>query len=515
MESVTKGAFDLADRSFSREDLSSETGRGSTARKSYSLRSTPSKENTMHSDRTTNIASAAMKQAGSDNASFKLLQKKVYEIIQAWASQPSSRAHKFYSMWTKRWPDQVTERSTLHIVKQKVGITLLLDYYNYIVQCPAIQERLDLHFNHKTNKIVCSEKQSTSSPTQLVLRKPQVSKATDILPDVTLSPNDAWNVVPGSRAVVLDSIQEEQSNSTQPDILAINLDGSPEEVLAEASGETTNFSVQSSTTGKIMENEILKQLSSHTQSEVQEDTETTIVIDQEDVFHLVDAASSPQSNSENFSSDDAFSEKFSSDDAFGDMISDLRLDIEEEAAEDPASTHINRFLHHFRDQYNAKMGVFGHYLTTARQEISSLVSHADNKLNLFKDQLQAFEQCFTMTVKDADTKTENMEARVNYLNDIINQRVDTAGLRINQHVIDQQNKFLQLLKEVKTQQLSAFSAEIDAAVLQSINEKLQSYTTSKISDIEQIGSDMMESLDTLFRDLKTELRHQREEILNS
>jgi hypothetical protein len=108
-----------------------------------------------------------------------------------------------------------------------------------------------------------------------------------------------------------------------------------------------------------------------------------------------------------------------------------------------------------------------------------------------------------------------MEARVNYLNDIINQRVDTAGLRINQHVIDQQNKFLQLLKEVKTQQLSAFSAEIDAAVLQSINEKLQSYTTSKISDIEQIGSDMMESLDTLFRDLKTELRHQREEILNS
>jgi hypothetical protein len=52
-----------------------------------------------------------------------------------------------------------------------------------------------------------------------------------------------------------------------------------------------------------------------------------------------------------------------------------------------------------------------------------------------------------------------------------------------------------LLKEVKTQQLSAFSAEIDVAVLQSINEKLQS---SKISDIEQIGSDMMESLDILF-----------------
>jgi hypothetical protein len=88
-----------------------------------------------------------------------------------------------------------------------------------------------------------------------------------------------------------------------------------------------------------------------------------------------------------------------------------------------------------------------------------------------------------------------MEARVNYLNDIINHRVDTASLHINQHVIDQQNKFLQLLKEVKTQQLSAFSAEIDVAVLQSINEKLQS---SKISDIEQIGSDMMESLDILF-----------------
>jgi hypothetical protein len=137
-----------------------------------------------------------------------------------------------------------------------------------------------------------------------------------------------------------------------------------------------------------MENEIPKQLSSHTQSEVQEDTETTMVLDQEDVFPLVDAASSPQSNSE----------KFSSYDAFGDMISDLHLDIDEEAAEDPALAHINRFLHHFWDQYNAKMGVFGHYLTTARQEISSLVSHADNKLNLFKDQLQAFEQHFTTTI---------------------------------------------------------------------------------------------------------------------
>jgi hypothetical protein len=340
MVSVAKGAFDLADRPISREDLSSETGRGSTARKSYSLRSAPCMETTMYSDHTTSMASTAMKQAGSDNASFKPLQKKVYEIIQAWASQPLSRANKFYSTWTKRWRDQVTERSTLHIVKQKVGITSLLDYYKHIVQCPAIHERLDLHFNHKTNKIVYSEKQSASSPTQLGLQKLQVSKATDTLPDVTLSPNDAWNAVPVSRAVVLDSIQEEQSNSMQPDISATTLDALPEEVLAEASEEMTNLSVQSSATEVNTENEHPKQSSSHILADVQEDTETTMVLGQDNVFSLANAASSPQPNSANFSSGDAF----------GDIISDLRLDIADEATEVPASAQINRFLYHFRDQ---------------------------------------------------------------------------------------------------------------------------------------------------------------------
>jgi hypothetical protein len=238
---------------------------------------------------------------------------------------------------------------------------------------------------------------------------------------------------------------------------------------------------------------------------VPEDPETTMVPGQHNASFLVDAALSTQPKSA----------ESGSGDAFGDMSSDLHLDIEDEATENPASSQINRFLHHFRDQYNAKMGVFGHYLATAHQEISSLVSHADNKLNSFKDQLQAFEQNFATTIKDADTKTQNMDARVNYFNDIINQRVDTAGSRIDQFAVHHQNQFVQSVMEVKTQHLNSFSAEIDAAVLDSINEKLQSYITTKISDIEQTGSDMMESLGVLFQDLKAELCHQHEELLTS
>lgn len=64
------------------------------------------------------------------------------------------------------------------------------------------------------------------------------------------------------------------------------------------------------------------------------------------------------------------------------------MDIIEETDENPTNTHNNRFLHHFLDSYNAKMGAFGNYVKTVTENINKTLTDLELALRIQIDETE-------------------------------------------------------------------------------------------------------------------------------
>jgi hypothetical protein len=93
------------------------------------------------------------KQAGTDVSSFQTLQQHVCPVIDRWAKSPQARSHKFHQIWLIGWKDSISTTSQFALVKKKLGIKSLEEYYKLLIQCPDILAEFSITYNPITKKI--------------------------------------------------------------------------------------------------------------------------------------------------------------------------------------------------------------------------------------------------------------------------------------------------------------------------------------------------------------------------
>jgi hypothetical protein len=141
----------------------------------------------------------------------------------------------------------------------------------------------------------------------------------------------------------------------------------------------------------------------------------------------------------------------------------LQLDIEEEnnADENTTTSHNNRFLHHFLDSYNAKMGAFGNYIRTAteninhtlsqleitlRNQIDTTLTETEHQYKEFSNKLQHTETTFKDGIETANKTLSKLMDQFDYFKDNQEQHLQTYSICLTQehkqheqHLINQIN----------------------------------------------------------------------------
>jgi hypothetical protein len=171
------------------------------------------------------------------------------------------------------------------------------------------------------------------------------------------------------------------------------------------------------------------------------------------------------------------------------------LDIEEEEDFPTKKSFKNRFIHHFLDTYNAKMGAFGNYIKTTQETVTAKYDTMNNKLLDMDHQLSGFTSLFQKVMANAHKETQEMDAKISFFNTIMDQQVDTASSRISQactHYQLQINKFT-------TQKVEEFQQEIQQdlheAVQSSIDNHLAPLFDEQTEALEQHGESLLNTLD--------------------
>jgi hypothetical protein len=118
------------------------------------------------------------------------------------------------------------------------------------------------------------------------------------------------------------------------------------------------------------------------------------------------------------------------------MYNALCMDFKDDIEETTNTTHNNRFLHHFLDSYNAKMGDFGNYIKSAtanihktltdlevalRVQIEETLEETEREFEKFSTQLQSAEATLLHTVDNTNKTISKLTDQFAYFKDNMEQ----------------------------------------------------------------------------------------------
>jgi hypothetical protein len=88
----------------------------------------------------------------TDNDSFPLFYSIVYDIIQRWAADISSRNHPFYAVWNS-WEGVISSNSHFRAIQHWMQILSLQDYMTLIKGCPHIPRNIIMEWDNNNQCI--------------------------------------------------------------------------------------------------------------------------------------------------------------------------------------------------------------------------------------------------------------------------------------------------------------------------------------------------------------------------
>lgn len=213
-------------------------------------------------------------QAYTDITTFTPFQECVYSVMKSWTEEETSITHPFYANWNQ-WSHRIDETSPFYCVRKVTDITSLHQYFNLLMQCPAILEHLYIHWDDERQCIQWRMRPSLPknpykrSPLPQILERPgnetpsDISEAIVVAPTYlqqpsqltdTSPPNMSGNVhrlvdLPSQPEPSVDHIREAESYlrpSTIPplsdaNLASLRLDIESEPMEGAASGQINRF----------------------------------------------------------------------------------------------------------------------------------------------------------------------------------------------------------------------------------------------------------------------------------
>jgi hypothetical protein len=107
---------------------------------------------------------------------FADLQACILPIIMEWAQTLDAKDHAFYQDWKTKWKDKITAEHGFSLLKKTLGFQTMEDYYEILLQCPAIPLKLHLQYNADEKKIYFSERGAESTAVQRPPSSPETTK---------------------------------------------------------------------------------------------------------------------------------------------------------------------------------------------------------------------------------------------------------------------------------------------------------------------------------------------------
>jgi hypothetical protein len=106
--------------------------------------------------------------AYTDIASFKRLHKLVYGIITTWLNAPGNKKNTYYKTWEATWTQNIAATHTFSNIKNRLKIQTIEQYYDHIIQCPSIQQQLDIVYDPDKASIKYRKNPKNSTTDKLV-----------------------------------------------------------------------------------------------------------------------------------------------------------------------------------------------------------------------------------------------------------------------------------------------------------------------------------------------------------
>ena len=282
--------------------------------------------------------------------------------MKTWAEQELSGSHSFMDSWNK-WGNTIDETSPFYSICKATDVTDLHQYFDMLMQCPAIPDNVYLHWDTAQQ---CVQWRMRPPP----LLNPYKRSS---LPDI----GDYKAVEP----VYLQQPSQLTDTSLSTTIGTVHRLVDPPDHIDPSEAPSENDQNQ----------------------EINNTREAETYLCQSVIPPLTDS-----------------------------NIASLRIDIESEPVEGPASTQINRFLHFFQDTYNSQMGKLGIYVQNVKTEIAATVANTNARLNEYQEQLDNFHEVFDTAIHEAHTKMSELYSRVQHNHWNWQQHASEASTRVAQ-----------------------------------------------------------------------------------
>jgi hypothetical protein len=113
-------------------------------------------------------------QARSKILHFAELQGQIHKVITDWATTPGARNHSFIKLWYTQWKDRINADTSFSLIKTKLTLKNMEEYYNLIIQCLDILVKLNITFNKAYSKLHCQPHAPASNmnPSAMIYQEP-------------------------------------------------------------------------------------------------------------------------------------------------------------------------------------------------------------------------------------------------------------------------------------------------------------------------------------------------------
>jgi len=88
---------------------------------------------------------------------FKQVHYRLFDSVNMWMQQDSSKHHPFYVKWQKAVYTGLTALTKWERVAKIFGLSYLQDYVTLMHECPRVQEQFDLSYDYFDNTVKCKE----------------------------------------------------------------------------------------------------------------------------------------------------------------------------------------------------------------------------------------------------------------------------------------------------------------------------------------------------------------------
>ena len=478
--------------------------------------------------------------SGTDVATFKKLQAIIVPLIMEWATTAAARTHKFYKLWETYWKAAIDQNTTFTVIKRVINVTTLRQYYEHIIQCPAVFTTMDINYDEDDNKIHFRLRLQAQEPEKNRQPVPQVAMAKKHSHEDTfvVTAADPTSILPFNHAIfatIRDWAQEPLSGihsfyqtwtkwqalitETTPfsdiqQILGVRDLQDYATIVKQCPSIEWTFEIKwDPATESILWNfrdepitpQYRKIAPKETSVPAPADittTEAEIVQHQGTYQQTADAVDIVDSTSPvemavimKLTQQSSISTKATPTDSNDEIATELMLDIEEEDDPSTGKTFKNRFIHRFLDTYNAKMGAFGNYIKMTQENVTHQCNKIDTQLQVYDQKLKDFTSLFNDVMNNAHKEVQEMDAKVSFFNTTMDQRVDTAASRISQactYYTLQMNKLTATKIEEFQQEIQQ---DLHEAVQSSIDNHLAPLFDEQTETIEQHGESLLTTLD--------------------